>query len=56
MNKLKHIAFIADGNRRWAKQNNLPKEIGYLQALTTIENCCDWAIDNNISLNSLATQ
>lgn len=26
---IKHIAFIMDGNRRWAKQNNLPKTIGH---------------------------
>ena len=45
---VKHIALIADGNRRWAKENNLPFETGYLQGLTTIESCCDWAISRGI--------
>lgn len=45
---LKHIALIADGNRRWAKENNLPWKAGYLQGLTTIEKCCEWAINKNI--------
>ena len=46
---LKHLALIADGNRRWAKENDLPYESGYLQGLTKIEECCLWAIDKNIS-------
>lgn len=45
---LNHLAIIADGNRRWAKKNNLPKAFGYQQALGVIENCCEWAISNNI--------
>lgn len=28
-NKVKHIAIIMDGNRRWAKQRNLPSAIGH---------------------------
>lgn len=45
---MKHLAIIADGNRRWAEKNNLPKKAGYAQGLLVIENCCDWAIENNI--------
>lgn len=45
---VEHIAMIADGNRRWAKENNLPWETGYLQGLTAIENCCEWAISRGI--------
>jgi undecaprenyl diphosphate synthase len=45
---MEHIALIADGNRRWAKENNLPWETGYLQGLTAIENCCEWAISRGI--------
>lgn len=45
---LNHLAIIADGNRRWAKKNNLPKAVGYQQALITVENCCEWAISKNI--------
>ncbi|KAK4441293.1 Dehydrodolichyl diphosphate synthase 2 [Sesamum alatum] len=25
----KHVAFIADGNRRWAKERGLPAELGH---------------------------
>lgn len=45
---VEHIALIADGNRRWAAENNVPWETGYLQGLTTIENCCEWAISRGI--------
>lgn len=45
---MNHLAIIADGNRRWAKANSMPIEAGYIQGLTTIENCCDWAIANNV--------
>ena len=45
---VKHIALIADGNRRWATANGLPYEAGYLQGLSTIERCCEWAISRGI--------
>lgn len=45
---VQHIGLIADGNRRWAKENELPWETGYLQGLTTIENCCEWAISRGV--------
>ena len=34
---LKHLGIIADGNRRWAKENNLPKVEGHRQGLKVIE-------------------
>ena len=45
---IEHVALIADGNRRWATVNSLPWETGYLQGLTTIEHCCEWAISREI--------
>lgn len=45
---MKHLAIIADGNRRWARANDLPVRSGYMQGLVTIENCCDWAIERNV--------
>ena len=45
---VKHMALIADGNRRWAAKNELPWETGYLQGLSTIERCCDWAISRGV--------
>ena len=29
MNELKHVAFIMDGNGRWAKQRGLPRNAGH---------------------------
>ena len=34
---LVHLGIIADGNRRWAKENGLPKIEGHTQGLKTIE-------------------
>lgn len=33
--KLKHIAFIMDGNGRWAKRRNLPREFGHREGAKT---------------------
>ena len=49
---MEHLAIIADGNRRWAKSKNLPIQLGYLQAFSTIENCCEWAIKNGVKFLS----
>ena len=46
---MKHLAIIADGNRHWAKKNHLPEWIGYQRGLETIERCCLWCINNQIS-------
>lgn len=34
---LQHLGIIADGNRRWAKENSLPKIEGHKKGLETIE-------------------
>ncbi|KAL9250468.1 Dehydrodolichyl diphosphate synthase CPT5, chloroplastic-like protein [Drosera capensis] len=43
-----HVAFIMDGNRRWARQRGLPPEMGYVTAVRTlsaiIELCVEWKI------------
>lgn len=36
-NKLKHIAIIMDGNRRWAKKRNLPIKLGHKQGAETLK-------------------
>lgn len=45
---LKHIAIIMDGNRRWAKEKNLPGALGHkkgVEALkTTLRACSDFGI------------
>ena len=45
---MKHLAIIADGNRRWAVANGLPPELGHAQGLTAIERCCEWAMDRPV--------
>ena len=45
---MKHLAIIADGNRRWAKREGLPTELGYVQGLVAIENLCVSAIERGI--------
>lgn len=43
-NKLKHIAIIMDGNRRWAKDRGLPSAVGHkkgVDALKTTMRACD---------------
>lgn len=45
---MKHLAIIADGNRRWARANDLPTKSGYLQGLVTVERCCEWAIGRGV--------
>lgn len=45
---MKHLAIIADGNRRWAKANGYPTLLGYDQGLINLENCCQWCLNNNI--------
>ena len=34
---LKHIAIIMDGNRRWAKSNNLPSAIGHKKGVDSLK-------------------
>ena len=36
--KLQHIAIIMDGNRRWAKQKNLPSVAGHNQGVIALKN------------------
>lgn len=45
---LKHIAIIMDGNRRWAKERNLPSAVGHKKGVdalkTTLRACRDFGI------------
>lgn len=36
--KLQHIAIIMDGNRRWAKENNLPSAVGHKKGVDALKN------------------
>ena len=45
---LKHIAIIMDGNRRWAKERNLPSALGHKKGVdalkTTLRACDDFGV------------
>ena len=47
----KHIAIIMDGNRRWAKQRNLPVKLGHKQGAETLKKIVRYA--NNIGIKYL---
>ena len=55
INNLSHIAFILDGNKRWAKKNNLPTINGYKVGFNNIEKLVDYSLKINISELTLFT-
>ncbi|MFH1641884.1 MAG: polyprenyl diphosphate synthase [Nanoarchaeota archaeon] len=46
--KLKHIAIILDGNRRWAKKKKLPAFEGHRRGFDKIKDLLAWCIELNI--------
>lgn len=38
----RHIAFICDGNRRWAESRGLPPLMGHRAGISNFENLVDW--------------
>ena len=54
-NKLEHVAFILDGNKRWAKNNNCTLKAAYKQGLTNINNLINYSLDLNIKYLTLFT-
>ena len=44
-----HIAFICDGNRRWAEQRGLPPLEGHRAGIANFENMVDWFIKHGVS-------
>lgn len=51
MNKLEHIAFILDGNKRWAKKNKFSNFLGYSKGFENIKNLVNFSL--NIKLRNL---
>lgn len=49
----RHLSFVLDGNRRWAKANNLPSWEGHMHALDAIENLLRWSLDARIEYLTL---
>lgn len=44
-----HIAFICDGNRRWAEERGLPPLMGHRAGISNFENLVDWYIARGVS-------
>lgn len=44
-----HIAFICDGNRRWAEQRGLPPLKGHQAGISGFEHLVDWFIKHGVS-------
>ena len=44
-----HIAFICDGNRRWAERRGLPPLEGHRAGISNFENLVDWFIGRGVS-------
>ncbi len=40
--RLKHIAFIMDGNGRWAKKRGMPRTFGHKEGVKTFENIANY--------------
>jgi len=49
LNKLNHIAFILDGNKRWAKKNNLSSINGYTKGFENITKLVTYTLSKKIS-------
>ena len=49
LNNLSHIAFILDGNKRWAKKNNYSNLYGYKKGFENIKNFVSYSLTRNLS-------
>ncbi len=54
-NNLSHVAFILDGNKRWAKKNNFNNFDGYKKGFENIKNIVDYSIKKKIDNLTLFT-
>src|SRR3989344_6583309 len=48
MQLIQHIAFIMDGNRRWAKQKGLPTLAGHQAGYNKMKQVGDWCLARGI--------
>jgi undecaprenyl diphosphate synthase len=44
-----HVAFICDGNRRWAEARGLPPLMGHRAGIANFENLVDWFIARGVT-------
>ena len=54
-NKLNHIALILDGNKRWAKKNNLSNINGYTKGFENIKNLVTYSLSKKIPYLTIYT-
>ena len=54
-NKLEHIAFILDGNKRWAKRNRVNIKDAYKEGLENINNLIDISLNLKLKYLTLFT-
>ncbi|HRX44280.1 MAG TPA: polyprenyl diphosphate synthase [Candidatus Dojkabacteria bacterium] len=50
MSKLKHLAIILDGNRRWARERGLPTFEGHRVGYEKIKDVCRWYLKRDIQV------
>ena len=55
LNNLSHVAFILDGNKRWAKKNNLSSSEGYQKGFENIKNISNFFLKEKINYLTLFT-
>ena len=53
MNKLTHVAVIADGNGRWAERRGLERSAGHEQGLNKVEDMMHWCVNMGIPVLSV---
>ena len=59
MNNLNHIAFILDGNKRWAKKNKQSNINGYTKGFENIKNLVTYSLSKklpNLTIFALSTE
>jgi undecaprenyl diphosphate synthase len=44
----RHIAFVCDGNRRWARKRGLPVEVGYKRGATLIDGLVERLLNHGV--------
>jgi len=52
---INHIAFIMDGNRRWAKSRGLLQLYGHKEGVSTVKKVANFCLEKNIKYLSLYT-
>ena len=58
-NKLNHIALILDGNKRWAKNNNVTNDYGYTKGFENIRNIVKYSLSirlSNLTIFALSSE